>query len=518
MYILFILVSAISVFSQPAKYTQIEDADEHFKHTNYLMAIPIYKSELKKDPDNNKIKYKLGICYLNTKINRDESVTYLEAASKDPKIEDEKWIYLGMAYHLGNRIEDAILAFEKFKSLKPKRATEAERYIMQCDNALKFMRKPSKVTFQNLGKDINSSEPDYYPFIDQDETFLMYTSRRKDNFGGKKVEMDGYRSSDIYQSNMVDGNWAPAKNAGHGINGNLDEQVVSIRGDGMQIVVYEDHIDKFGNLYVASRRDLNSEFGKPKILDPVINENIESSGCFNEDESIIFFARREDLTEPSDLYMCRKLPNSKWAIPVKLPDVINSPYNEDLPFLSSDGQTLYFASDGHNTMGGFDLFKTTWNQKENTFSHPENLGYPINSTDDDRSICVTRDNKYAYVSSFRPNGFGDLDIYRAKLLETEPVSIVYTGNVFMGDTIPANQPKNFIVTVIVTNLKTNYEYTYVPHSKTGRYIMALPAGNYRLTAHSKGYAKYSEDFEVSDMGKVSIERSKNLLLKKNSKK
>lgn len=516
--ILIFCLRCIFLFPQPAKFTQVEDGDEHVKHGNYFAAIPIYQKELKMDPDNAKVRYKLGMCYLNTRINRQEAVTMLERASKDPKVDEEVWISLGKAYHLTNSLEKAIAAFEKYAQLKPKQAQEVERNIEQCENAIKLMRKPANVSFQNLGKEINSPEPDYYPFIDRDEMYLVFTSRRKENLGGKKVEMDGYRSSDIYQSNLdANGNWTVARNAGKGVNTGLDEQVTGLRSDGMEMYVYLDHIDKFGDIYITTRKDAISDFGKARIVDPSVNGNVETSGCVSEDGGILIFARRLKINENSDLYMSRKLPSGKWGIPQKLPETINSPYNEDMPYLSYDGQTLYFSSDGYNSMGGYDLFKSNWNQKTNTFSKPENLGYPINSTDDDRSICVTQDNRLAYLSSYRPNGFGDLDIYRMKFEDSEPVSVIYTGQFYMGDTIPAHQPTNYGIEITVTNTVTNYEYTFVPHPKTGRYVMALPAGNYKMVTNASGFARYREDLVVSDMGKINMERTKNILLKKSSK-
>ncbi|MBL7932708.1 MAG: PD40 domain-containing protein [Bacteroidia bacterium] len=516
--LIFFLLIGTSLFSQSKNPGSIEDAEDHVKHGNYLFAIPIFKSELKKDPGNTKIKYQLGLCYLNTRIDRHESMTYLEEASKDPKLEEEVWLNLGKAYHINNKLEEAITAFEKYATLKPKNQAESERLIEQCENAIKFMKKPTNVSFQNLGKEINSTEPDYYPFIDKDEMFLVFTSRRKENVGGKKIEIDGYRSSDIYQSTLdADGRWTTAKSVGRYLNTNLDEQVTGLRSDGMEMYVYLDHIDKFGDIYISNRKDANSEFAKAKICDPSVNAKIETSGCVSEDGSIMIFARRDKISETSDLYMSRKLPSGKWGIPQKLPETVNSPYNEDVPYLSYDGETLYFASDGHNTMGGYDLFKTRWDQKTNKFSEPVNLGFPINSTDDERSICVTQDNRLAYVSAFRPNGFGDLDIYRIKFEDTEPISVIYTGQFFMGDTIPANQPKDYSITITVTNTLTNYEYSFVPHPKTGRYVMALPAGEYKLVTHAKGYLRYKENLTVSDMGKINLERQKDIILKKSTK-
>lgn len=496
------------------KRTEIEDAHEHFDNGNFLMAIPIYKAELKKDPDNKKIKYKLGICYLHTRINYGQALTYLEECAKDPKTDDEVWLFLGRAYHLNYKLAEAIAAYQKFKLLKQKRADEATHYIEQCDNAVKFMRHPVNVTFQNLGKDINSEDPDYYPFINKDETMLAFTSRRKENIGGKKVEIDGYRSSDVYLSNSVDGQWSPARNAGKGINSSLDEQVVGLRSDGLEMYVYLDHIDKYGDIYATNRKDAETEFGKPRIFMPNINDKFESSGSLSEDGTIIFFSRREKAGDQSDLYFCRKLPTGIWAIPQRLPDFINTPYNEDAPYLSYDCKTLYFASEGHNSMGGYDLFKTTFDESKNSFTPPVNLGYPINSTDDDRSICVTQDNRLAYISAFRPKGFGDLDIYRIRFNDTEQKTRIYKGRVFLGDTIVKNQPRNYAINIIATNEANDTEYTFTPHSKTGKFMMALPAGNYRVSITSRGYEEVEEKMDVSDIGlSTEGETKKNFLLR-----
>lgn len=516
--ILFILLS-FNVLAQQKAFMRVEDAEAQYQSGNYLVAIPIYTSVIKNDPDNIFLKYHLGICYLNTRVHREEAIPLLELASKNAKVEEDVWLHLGKAYHLNNRIEDAITALEKFSALKPKRAEEVELLLVQCENAKKAMRNPTHVSFQNLGKEINSDEPDYYPFIDKDEMFLVFTSRRKENVGGKKVEMDGYRSSDIYTSTLnANGNWNFSKNAGKGINTNLDEQATGMRSDGMEIYVYLDHIDKYGDIYISSRRDLSSEFPKPKIIDEVVNAKIETSGCVSEDGNTLIFARREKMSDNSDLYMSRRLPSGKWGIPQKLPEVVNSTYNEDLPFLSYDGETLYFSSDGLNSIGGYDLFKVSWNQKTNTFGKPINLGFPINSCDDDKSICVTQDNRLAYVSAYRPDGFGDLDIYRIKFEDTEPVNVIYTGQFYMEDTVSAHQPESYSIEITVTNTVSNFEYSFVPHSKTGRYVMALPAGDYKLVTHAKGFVRHKEEFTVSDLGKINMERRKNFVLKKSSKK
>jgi hypothetical protein len=114
-------------------------------------------------------------------------------------------------------------------------------------------------------------------------------------------------------------------------------------------------------------------------------------------------------------------------------------------------------------------------------------------------------------------GYGDLDLYRVKFEDEEQVSVIYTGQFFLGDTLQKKQNENYDVKITVTNTKTNYEYLYIPHSKTGRYVMALPAGTYRLTTHARGYARHKEDLVVSDMGRVNLERQKDIHLRKLNK-
>jgi DNA-directed RNA polymerase subunit F len=505
-----------------------DDANEHFQHKNYLMAIPIYRKELKKYPDNDQMRYKLAKCLLYTRINRQEAVQHLEKLVNKNDKYDEAWKELGKAYHLTNQLEKAEGAYNKYLELKPKKETEVRYFLKQIANARVYMNNPVNVTFQNLGQEINSDEPDYYPFVNNTETFLGFTSRRKENVGGKKVEMDGYRSSDVYFSKIEDGNgkWIKPVNAGKLINTGFDEQIVGLKKDASELVIYIDHIDKYGDLYTTtSKPDVKSgataasgpnfPYQKIKLIDPIINEKIETSGSFSEDGSVFFFTRRDKFQEGNnDLFMVRRLPSGKWAPAQKLPPTINTEYNEDFPFLSEDCQTLYFASEGHNSMGGYDLFRTVWNPEDNSFSKPENLGYPINSTDDDRSICVTPDNRVGYISAFRPGGYGDLDIYRIKFNETDQIIRILIGQLWLGDSIPEHQPKEIISSIIATNKTTNQEFTFVPHHKTGRFVMSLPAGKYSILVNANGYKDLKEEMEISDFGRIEIEKEKDYLLNK----
>lgn len=497
------------VFAQPGKHYEIADADEHFSHNNFLMALPIYKELLKADKNNATIQYKIAECYLNTRINKMEAIKYLEFCVKDPKVQTDIWLRLGQAYRLANKIDDATKAFQKYKELEPKKKKLAERELEICNNAKSLMKNPVNVSFTNLGKDINSEFADYYPWITQDESFLAFTTRRKGTTASK-VEVDGYFASDVYTSKLEGGKWLKAENPGTKINSSLDEQVVGLKADGSEMLVYIDHIDKYGDIYTSVKK--NGVFTKYVAFPENINKKIEHSASISADGNTLLFVRGEDREDQTDIYICRKLPNGAWSEPFKLGDEINTTYHEDFPYLSTDGITLYFSSEGHNTIGGFDLFKSVWNPEENTWTKAENLGYPVNTTDDDRSISLTPDNRVGYISALRPGGQGDLDIYRIKFNDVDQKLTLYLGGVLLGDSL--NQPKEYIVNILATNIANNEEFSFLPNPTNGKFVMALPAGSYDILVTADGFADLKDKLTVSDLGLPISEEKKNYKLTK----
>ncbi|RME15448.1 MAG: hypothetical protein D6799_06025, partial [Bacteroidetes bacterium] len=357
-----------------------------------------------------------------------------------------------------------------------------------------LMQYPVNVSFTNIGKEINTEFPEYYPFVDENETFLVFTSRRKTNIGGGKIEADGYRSSDVWISSVKNNTWDKPTGAGKEINTRFDEMCVFLNPEGDRMLVYVDRGgDKFGDLYLTTKvkKSNQVQFGKLIPLPEIINDpnKIELSGCFNRDSTIFFFVRKDKIESQSDIYVIKKLPNNQWGLPQKLPEQINTPYNEDFPYLAPDGVTFYFASEGHNSMGGYDIFKSIYDPETGKFTPAENLGYPINSTDDDMGICVTKNKKIAYISSYRPTGMGDLDIYRIKFLDEEQPAKIFRGKIFVKDT---NHTLNAQAVIIATNKQTKEEHTF--NTKiNGEFMIALQEGEYTISIDVPGYAPYHQD-------------------------
>ena len=508
---------ATAAFSQPQKKVSgdPEEAKEHFKHYNFLMAMPIYKGLVAKEPKNLEYNYRLGICYLHTHLNKAESVKYFEAASKDPKCNIDTWFFLGRAYHLAGKYDEAIKNYAKYKALvtKDKKETDkVDHHIEMCNNAKELVKFPVNITFTNLGSEVNSEYPDYFPFITADEQTLFYTSRRK---GGHatSVETDGYYSSDIFYSKVGDGHWEKAKNLGAPINTVLDEEIVGLRPDASELIIYIDHIDadKVENLYTTHKR-MNA-YTKLELLSESVTNAKEFAGTIFETEEgpVLYFSRHdENSIGESDIYTSKKLPNGHWGLPTNLGPNINTKYKEDFPYLAPDGKTLFFSSEGHSSMGGFDLFKAVWDEETQTWGKPQNLGFPINTPDDEEQICMLKDNSAGYYSAYRPGGLGDLDIYRIKFEDAEPKYWIYRGAVANADTL---NKVCINVNITVTDKKTNQEYYFKPNPITGNYIMALVPGKYSVVISCEGFKEVKEDILVYDFP-VKPEMVKDYILKK----
>jgi hypothetical protein len=510
--IVFVLTSVkLNAQGSSGKFVDPREAKEHFSHYNFLAAIPVYKQLLKQEPSSEEYNHKLGLCYLRTNINKALAIPYLETASKQDKAPTDVWFDLGMAYQYAARFDDAIKAFTKYKSTltpKDKDLEKVEHQIETCKNGKEYIKNPIDVTFQNLGKEINSEYPDYYPFVTPTESFIVFTSRRKDNIGGA-LEVDGYYSSDIYMSTPQSDVWTKPKNMGALVNTRYDEQAVGLTPDGNMMLMYIDHIDSLGNIYSSVSK--NGTFQRMKKLNSNVNSDFETAGSINPDGDIIFFASKRDggLGE-TDIYMSRKLPNGQWALAQNLGPVVNTKYKEDFPQIAPDGKTLYFSSQGHEGMGDFDLYQTTMNE-DGTWTTPKNLGYPINSAGDDRCISFTQDNRVAYISAARDGGFGDLDLYRVKFNNVEERLTVLLGYVTSADST-----KEINSNVMIKDLKNPdlQERSYIPNPKTGKFLMTLPPSKYEITIEADGYKTFTEVFFVFDIGIAQNENKKVFQLKK----
>ena len=510
-FIFFVLFATVcsKVVAQKLNYEISNNASKMFDLGNYTRAKELYREKYKKNLTDVKIKYRFGVCMAYTYELKD-AIQYLETASKDPSTPDEVWYHLARAYHLANRYDKAISTYNKYiktNGAKADLVADSKRNIEMCNNAKLIIKKPLHLEFENLGKRVNSKGKEYLPLITPDESFLLYTTRREGTTG-RIYDLEGYFTADIYLSKYKYGKWSRARSNGYP-NSYGNEQTAGISENGNYVLYYVNNPKSKNNLQLSKKSRSSfkkSEEIKAKQINNKSSEQI-SATISNDGNYIIFSSNRAEGVGGQDLYICRKLPTREWAEPINMGKTINTPYDEVYPYLSKDGLELYFASQGHNSIGGFDVFKSQFNLAKKEWSKPENMGYPLNTPDDNMNICFSENKKYAYVAAHRNDSYGDLDIYRVNFKDTPPSYTTIKGFVTDADSNLYHQP----LTIEVFDKTTEELYgLYEVNPSKGNYIMILPPNKYEINIDIPGKGYFKKLFVVEGRNKYKPEISKNI--------
>ncbi len=510
---LLITLSFVYLFSiaQDSFNQKFLEANTLMEESMFNVALPIWLDLVSQKPDNSNINYKIGVCYIHSGDEKKKALPYLKKAiektttnydpfsSAEDKAPIETNFYLARAYHLNYDLD---LAMTHYSSLKDKIGknhylfNELEHYTKQCTYAKEAMAKPVNIEVQNIGNTINTIYPEYSPVLSLDESTIYFTSRRlrKDstNYFIKDVS-DGLYFEDIYVSNNYDGAWTEPELLN--INTEGHEATINISIDGQTLYIYKDDNGN-GNLYFSNLNE--NEWSTPKLLGSDINsESQESHVAVTPDGNTLYFVSdRKGGLGGQDIYFCNKLPTGEWAKAQNIGSIINTPYNEDGVFIHPDGKTLYFSSHGHTSIGGYDIFYST-KDKEGNWSAPVNLGYPVNSTDDDVFFVTSADGKRGYYSSFQEKGFGEKDIYMISLTDAEakPLTLL-TGllRVIGEPETPADAQ-----IVITDNATGNLIGIYKPRKKDGKFSIILePNIDYHIVYSALTF-KQEEDLYVPEV-------------------
>ncbi|MBX9852377.1 MAG: OmpA family protein [Cytophagaceae bacterium] len=479
-------------------YKTIEaEAKEYFRVEEYAEALPLYLKLDSMKPNNAHVTARVGICYLAT-VFKYKALSYLEKAKAMGYHKDHVDFYLAHAYHLDHQFDKAIVAYEAAKAnlhheKKPEdhdRMVRISRYIEMCNSGKELIKNPINVKIENIGEKINSPYPDYAPVISADETELVFTSRRPNTTGGLKDEHNHYYE-DIYISvKDENGNWTDPVNIGSNINTSGHDASIGLSPDGQELLIYKH--DGMGDVYYSILEA--DKWSAPKKMPGGVNspKSWEPSASITSDEKILFFSSdREGGYGGRDIYVTRKLPNEEWALPKNLGPKINTPYDDDAPFIHPDGTTLYFSSKGHNSMGGFDIFTVTYNPLNDSITELTNVGYPINTADDDIFFVWSADGTRAYFSSMRASdNYGEKDIYVLTRPKANVSLIVLKGKVFSKT---SQQP--IAATLTVTDNETGQVVgVYNSNSFTGKYTVIVPPGkNYGIAVTASNHLPHSEN-------------------------
>ncbi len=510
---------AEKIFSEV--YQDGKDEALTYSKGGYAAALPIFLRLYKLDSTNKNLAFKLGVCYLSSRKDRAQAIPYFLKAVKTVSYDYRGSSYkeknapliaikfLGDAYHLDYQFDKAIETYEQFKTVMAEKniaikATLTEKIILadkvlidetnrkigMCKTAQLLMSSPVNVLIENLGNALNSPYADYSPVLSADQHTLFFTSRRPETMGIQKDDEGNYME-DIYVSNKTEIGWSKAENIGAPINTDWHEATVGISPDGQTILIYKDDLGD-GNIYSTT---LDGDVWSTPLK---LNENINSkywepSAFISADgNSLYFTSNKPGGFGGRDLYVSKKTKSGDWGIAANMGPRINTPYDEDAPFIHHDGVTLSFSSNGHNTMGGFDVFISLCS--DTTWSEPVNVGYPINTTDDDIYYVVSPDNRTAYFTSFREGGFGEKDNYVATFLDRKEAPLT----LMKGDVLDElGKPAQHVNITVTDNETGNVVGVYHTNSKTGQFLFILtPDKNYNITYQSTGHLFYSENMEI----------------------
>jgi outer membrane protein OmpA-like peptidoglycan-associated protein len=475
----------------------------------YSEALPIFLNLYKKDTANKNLAFKIGVCYQASRRYRTQATPYLTKAITSTTKEynassyEEKkaplvaYKFLGDAYHLEYKFDKAIEAYEKFIAVSENNSSDkvmvaiAKHSIEMCKTGKILVAAPLNIKLKNLGNTVNSSSGDYSPVLSADQNTLFFTSRRPQSTGSQK-DGDGNFMEDIYMSTKTKTGWSTAKNIGTPINTEWHEATVGLSPDGQTILIYRDDSGD-GNIYSTS---LDGDIWSTpvKLNDNINSKYWEPSAFISADGTKIYFtSNKPGGYGGRDLYVSKRKFGGDWEPATNMGPSINTPYDEDAPFIHPDGVTLSFSSNGHNTMGGFDIFSSILYNNE-VWSEPVNIGFPINTTDDDIFYVISPDSKTAYFSSFREGGVGEKDNFMATFPNRKETPLTLVKGIVLD--ITGKPAKNVNITV-TDNETEQIVGIYNSNNKTGKFLFILvPNKNYNITYQADKHLFYSENLEI----------------------
>lgn len=379
----------------------------------------------------------------------------------------------------------------------------------------------------NVGSSINTRDNDYAPLITADESMMIFTSTRVGSTGDKIDEKTNLPFEDIYYSYRDGMRWRDAMNIGEPLNTKSHDATIGLSSDGQQLFIYK--TDNEGDIFESTKE--GEYWSSPKALPKAINSPFhESSASFSYDNRTIYYSSRNSDIQTygdHDIFFSKKNVKNKWGDPYNIGGTINTPYDEVDVFMHPDGRTLYFSSNGHNTMGGYDIFKSTL-KDDGSWSEPQNLGYPINTPDDDRFFVLAGSGKHGYYSSAKAGGYGGHDIYMITFLGPEkPLILSNEDNLIASIANPvkekvtveasveiktsrltivkgtvwdglATQPTPLEADIEITDNATGQIIsTMKSNSATGKFLLTLPSGkNYGIAVKKEAYLFHSENFDI----------------------
>lgn len=468
------------------------EAESWFLFEEYEEALPLYLNLLETDPDNYNYKYRIGVCYLNIPGEKEKSLPYLQEASRhinyryredrfrETEAPYDVFFHLGIAYRISNQLDKALETYRIFyEGMDPNLydSTTVKQHIEACKNARVLMDSPHYLDLVNQGGQINSPRFDVNPVVAANENIIVFTR-----------ELPFYEGI-FYSRKNSDGWTAPVQ-----IQEELlidDGYTTSLSPDGNEMYIYRnDGYD--GNIYVS--RFSNGRWSPASKLNDNINTRYwESHACITADGTKLYFtSNRKGTYGGLDIYVSEKDSLGNWGQAVNLGPTINTPFNEESPFIDSSGNILFFSSRGHYNMGGYDIFSSS-RSAEGEWSEPENMGYPLNTTDDDIFFSPVKNKYLAYVSRFDEDGFGGKDIFRLEIYSDENPRNFRIRGIVKQEGLPDQYPDSVRISVSSEQDHDPLKVLY-SDSRNGEYEFSMQHGRYKLVYEADAYRKLEKEF------------------------
>ncbi|GJM29734.1 MAG: hypothetical protein DHS20C17_23690 [Cyclobacteriaceae bacterium] len=408
--------------------------------------------------------------------------------------------YLGRAYHLNHKFSNAVAHYHKYSGMlrnsktaeASKKSTEVRSHMEDCMTGSALLPDSLELEISNLGRLINSQYQDYIPLVSADESTLIFTSRRS-NSTGREVATDGSFYEDIFMANKnANGTWSKPTQIAE-LNSELHDAGIGLSNDGKKLFIYSE--ENGGDILMSSRK--SKGWTKPQALQGEVNSKYwEGSASISKDGEYLYFAsNRPGGYGGIDLYRSQKQPNGIWGKVVNLGPVVNTPEDEDAPQIHTDDVTLFFSSKGHQGMGGYDIYSTTQDQLTEAWSNPKNVGYPINTAQDDIHFSLNAEGSRAYFNSSHLTADGQNDIFMMERPETSASRFVLKGKV-----VQKEEDRSFTAKVILTNKKTSeVQATTTTDLINGTYAFNMAFNtDYHLSIESQDQIFNTREINIED--------------------
>jgi len=490
--LMFFVISTANAQSNSERRKIFAQAESFFLYEEYELANQLYL--LIETPEKMNIKYKIGVCYLNIPGEKEKSIPYLEEAVKTASYDSrtklfrenraplDAYFFLARAYMINNELEKALKTFitfeEHISQIKSKKGMSNREFIEQqikaCDIAIKLKETPIAFTQSLLSQHFSFGAINENPAVSFDGNSIVYTEKR------------GIINA-IFYSKKEGGIWQPPREITAELNAGEDCTSSSLNYDGTELFLYK--TDNYvGNIYSSTLKD--GVWTPIKKLNKNINTKFfESHASISADgQKLYFTSNREGGYGGLDIYVSERNASGDWGPAVNLGPTINTLYNEDTPFIIEDGSTLYFSSEGHTSMGGYDIFKSKL--VGNTWLTPENIGYPINTTDDDKFFQPADNGATAYYSM--TTGYKKRDIMYLKFDKVQNLRTLEIDGIYSLSDTTVYFDKNYFIHLVNSETGDTVDIAY-PNRFSGRYSFTVPPAKYSITYASSYYFSQTID-------------------------